>query len=71
MDPKAYRQTHKIYLSVEKVPRLIAQTSALEMTQLSNFLSPIICFDRTIIGDQNKLSVIKAFDNCVISKVDV
>ena len=25
----------------------------------------------TFIGDQNKLSVIKTFDNCVISKADV
>ena len=35
------------------------------------FWSPIICFDSTIIGDQNKLSVIKTFDICVISKADV
>ena len=31
----------------------------------------IKCFDSNIIGDQNKLSVIKAFDNCIISKADV
>ena len=35
------------------------------------FWSPIICFDSTIISDQNKLSVIKTFDNCVNSKADV
>jgi hypothetical protein len=34
------------------------------------FLSLILCFDSTIIGDQNKLSVIKTFDNFVISKTD-
>ena len=32
---------------------LIAHTSALELTQLSNFWWPIICFDSIIIGDQN------------------
>ena len=32
---------------------VIARKSALEKTQLSDFWSPIICFDRTIIGDQN------------------
>ena len=31
----------------------------------------MICFDSTIIGDQNKLPVIKTFDNCDISKADV
>ena len=36
MDPEAYRKTHKICLDVKKVPRLIAHTSALEMTQLLN-----------------------------------
>ena len=35
------------------------------------FRSPIFFFDSTIIGDQNKLSEIKTFDNCVISKTDV
>ena len=36
------------------------------------FWSPIvISFDSTIIGDQNKLLVIKTFNNCVISKADV
>ena len=31
MDPEAYRKTRKIYLSVKKVPRLIAHTSALAL----------------------------------------
>ena len=31
----------------------------------------IECFDSTIRGDQNKLSVIKTSDDCVISKADV
>ena len=31
----------------------------------------IECFDGTIMGDQNKLSVIKTSDDCVISKADV
>ena len=35
--------------------KLIALTSALEITQLSNFWSPINFFDSIIIGDQNKL----------------
>ena len=35
--------------------KLIALTSALEITQLSNFWSPIMFFDSIIIGDQNKL----------------
>ena len=35
------------------------------------FWSLLICFDSTIIGDQKNLSVIKTFDNCVISKADV
>ena len=31
----------------------------------------IKCFDSTIMGDQNKLSVIKLSDDCVISKADL
>ena len=31
----------------------------------------IKCFDSTIMGDQNKLSVIKTSDDCVVSKAEV
>ena len=67
ISPLIYVESFQWYIDV-----LIAHTSALEMTQLSNVLITIICFDSMYYYQRSKkLSVIKTFNNCVISKADV
>ena len=64
---------HWIYKAFfqKQIWKLIAHPSALEITQLWNVMIIYNLFDRNIIGDQNKLSLVKTLDDCVIFKADV